>query len=58
MFGGKLDPDVLANCNIDKRLLGRFAPIFYFNYEHVLIVNIEKQIKKFKRFLKNLTKIN
>ena len=27
-------------------LLGRFAPTFYFNCEHVLIVNIEKQRKK------------
>ena len=29
------------------RLLGLFAPIFYFNFEHVLIVNIEKQRKKY-----------
>ena len=28
------------------RLLRRFAPIFYFNFEHVLIVNNEKQIRK------------
>ena len=49
------------------RLLGRFAPIFYFNCKHVLIVNIEKQRSKkcrgfykkfadfqdFKKFYKN-----
>ena len=29
-----------------NRLLGRFAPIFYFNCKRVLIVNIEKQRKK------------
>ena len=35
------------------RLLGRFAPIFYFNCEHVLIVNIEKQkTKRFREFYK------
>ena len=35
------------------RLLGRFAPIFYFNCKYVLIVNIEKQRrKKFADFIK------
>ena len=28
------------------RLLGRFAPIFYFNYEHVIFVYILKQRRK------------
>ena len=32
--------------HINTRLLGRFAPIFYINCEHVLIVNIEKQEEK------------
>ena len=33
------------------RILGRFAPTFYFNCEHVLIVNIEKRRrKKFRGF--------
>ena len=40
------------------RLLGRFAPIFYFNCEHVLIVNIEKQRrKKFRGFYENFLRI-
>ena len=36
-------------------LLGRFAPIFYFNREYVLFVHIEKQInkQKFSNFLKS-----
>ena len=36
------------------RLLGRFAPIFYFNCEHFLFSNIEKQKqnKKFADFMK------
>ena len=33
------------------RLLGRFAPIFYFNCEHVLFVYIVKQNKKSSRIL-------
>ena len=37
------------------RLLGRFAPIFYVNCEHVLIANIEKQKrKKFRGFKKKI----
>ena len=40
---------------LQTRLLGRFAPIFYFNCEHVLIVNIEKQRrKKFREFYKEI----
>ena len=37
-------------------LLGRFAPIFFFNCEHVLNENIEKQRKNlgFSRFEKIL----
>ena len=41
----------------DTRLLGRFAPIFYFNCEHVLllIVNIKKQRRKhFADFIKKI----
>ena len=30
----------------NTRLLGRFAPIFYLNCEHVLFVNILKQRRK------------
>ena len=38
------------------RLLGRFAPLFYFNCDHVLFVNIVKQKnpKNFADFIKNL----
>ena len=39
----------------NTRLLGRFAPIFYFNCEHVLLVYIVKQNKNNSRiFTKNL----
>ena len=31
---------------IDTRLLGRFAPIFYLNCEHVVFVYILKQRRK------------
>ena len=40
------------------RLLGRFAPIFYLNCEHVLFVYILKQSrKKFRGFLKKNSRI-
>ena len=40
------------------RLLGRFAPIFYLNCEHVLFVYILKQRrKKFRGFLKKNLRI-
>ena len=40
------------------RLLGRFAPIFHLNCEHVLIVYILKQSrKKFRGFLKKNSRI-
>ena len=44
-------------CPISEiRLFGRFAPIFYFNCEHVLFVYIvkQKQTKNFKDFIKNI----
>ena len=41
---------------IITRLLGRFAPIFYFNCEHVLFVHRKTKQKSFKIF-KNLMKI-
>ena len=59
---------LFISCFIFTRLLGRFAPIFYLNCEHVLFVYILKQRrKKFRRFVqinsrifkifKNYTKI-
>jgi len=33
-------------------LLGRFAPIFYFHFEHVLIVTLKNKEKKFRGFYK------
>ena len=47
----------LKHCKI-TRLLGRFAPIFYLNWEHVLFVYILKQSrKKFRGFLKKNLRI-
>ena len=37
----------------DTRLLGRFAPIFYFISKHFLIENSVKQNKKIRELKKN-----
>jgi len=51
-FYNNLVGDVCVIYN--TRLLGRFVPIFYFNCENVLFVNIakQKQTKEIRRFLK------
>ena len=39
---------------IYTRLLGRFAPIFYLNCEHVLNVTLKNKEKKFVDFIKKI----
>ena len=41
----------------ETRLLWRFAPIFYFNCEHVLIVILKNKEKKFADFIKKRLRI-
>ena len=43
-----------ALCTLLSRILGRFAPIFYFNCKHVLFVYIENKTKNFGDFLKKI----
>ena len=43
---GLITLEIQGALRLLSRPLGRFAPIFYFNCEHVLIVNIKKQRRK------------